>query len=148
VSALRPVSALRSTSVILAVAAALGLGACGTAMVTPKSYSGPGRAVAQTVADLQSAAQGHDGKRICRDLLSSAVVRKLNGAPGGCSSAITRQLNEADSYDLSLAHAPSISMTGDSATARVTTTSARKAHTDTLNLVLEAGHWRISSLSG
>lgn len=137
---------LRLSSVILAVAAALGLGACGTATVTPNSYSGPVRAVAQTVADLQSAAQGHDSKRICRDLLSSAVVSKLNAAPGGCSSFITRQLNEVDSYDLSLAGAPSIA--GTSASARVTTTSAHRSRTDTLSLVLEGGHWRISTLSG
>ncbi len=136
----------RPTSAILAAAAALGLGACGTATVTPNSYSGPGRAVAQTVADLQSASQGHDSKRICRDLLSSTVVSKMNATAGGCPSVITRQLNEVDSYDLSLAGAPSIS--GASATARVTTTSARKTRTNTLGLVLEGGRWRISTLSG
>jgi len=144
----RPVSALRPVSITLAAAAALGMGGCGTAMVSPKSFSGPGRAVAQTVADLQSAAQGHDGKRICRDLLSSAVVTKLNVASGGCPSVISRQLNEVDSYDLSLANGQSISLSGDRATAHVTSTSRGKTHTDTLNLVLEGGRWKVSALSG
>ncbi len=135
-------------SVTLAVTTALGLSACGSAMVSPQSFSGPNRAVAQTVADLQSAAQAHDGKRICRDLLSSSVASKLNGAAGGCSSVVSRQLNEVDSYDLSLANAQSIAISGASATAHVTSTSGRRSQTDTLSLVLEGGRWKISGLAG
>ncbi len=125
-----------------AVLTAALLSACG-ATTSTSSFSGAAKSVAQTISDLQNDAQGRNESRICSADLATNVVDKLNAAGNTCTSAITKQLGEADTYDLTI---ESIKVAGTTATAVVQDTQAGKKHLDTLTLVQEGARWKISAL--
>ena len=127
-------------------AAALGLSACGQSTVNTSSLSGDAKSVAQTISDLQKDAQNRDQNKVCQNDLASSVVSKLAATGGSCPSALSGQLKEIDSFDLSLASGNAVQVNGNTATARVKTTSAGKTRYDTLTLVKEGNRWKVSGL--
>jgi hypothetical protein len=133
----------------LAAAALLsgaGLAACGPTSVSTSQFRGENKAVAQTISDLQKDAQNRDQNKICKNDLASTVVARLRAAGASCPSAINNQLKEVDNFDLSLASAGAITISGSSATARVKTTSANKTRFETLTLVKEGTRWKVAGL--
>jgi hypothetical protein len=124
---------------------AVGLAACGTTASTSVSgFKGEQHAVAQRVADLQSHATALEQKKICGEDLSSAIVARLNAAPGGCAQAIEAQLKEIDNFETTV---EGVQIKGVAATARVKSVNAGKKSTAVLSLVKEKGGWRISGVS-
>jgi len=132
---------------VCSVFAALALSACAKSVSTG-SFKGEQHDVAQAVADLQSDVTASDQKKVCSRDLSSALVRRLNAAPGGCRRAVKDQLAEIDNLDLtveSVAVHPAGS--GRTATAVVSSTFAGKKRRSTLSLRFENGSWKLSGLS-
>ena len=80
-------AAARLLPVSLLVLFAVVLGGCATS-VAVSSFSGEKHAVAQKVADLEADTIARHQQRVCADDLSSALVARLNKAPGGCERAI------------------------------------------------------------
>jgi hypothetical protein len=135
---------------VLGLAATLGVTACGTTTSTSNNFTGDSHDVAQTISDLQTNAQNHDGAKICSDDLASTLVAKLNASGTPCATVIKNQLNEVDTFSLSVPTAPAINTTTvpPTATARVKSTSAGKDHFDTVTLVKEGSSWKISGIGG
>jgi hypothetical protein len=136
----------RSAFAAAGALSALALAACGPATVSTSQFSGESKAVAQTISDLQKDAQNRDQNKICDHDLASTVVTRLRAAGASCPTAINNQLKEVDNFDLSLASAGAITVNGNTATARVKTTSANKTRFETLTLVKEGTRWKVASL--
>jgi hypothetical protein len=129
------------------VLAACGLAACGaTTGVSTGNLTGDSRLVAQTISNLQSDAQSRSNQKVCDNDLASTLVARLRASGRGCASVISDQLNEVDNFDLSLDGANAIVVSGNTATARVKSTSANKPRLNTLTLVKEGTRWKVAGL--
>ena len=122
---------------------ATGLTACATTVST-SSFKGERQQVAQAVANLQSHATALEAKKVCGEDLAAARVAQLN-ASGGCKKALESQLKEIDSFEATV---ESVTINGRTATARVKSVLAGKKAVQTLDLVKEGTHWKISGLPG
>ncbi len=130
----------------LAIAAmalsALALAACGTAVST-SGYKGEEGSVAQRVSEFQSDATGSDEKKVCENDLATAVKARLGTAGNTCQGALKHQLSQIDTLEMKI---KSITVKGNTALARVTSTWSGKSRESTLALVKEGGAWRIAAL--
>ena len=138
------VKSLGAPLAVLALGGALAGCASG---VSTSSFKGEQHDVAQTVANLQSDVTASDQKKICSRDLSSSLVKRLNGAPGGCRRAVKDQLAEVDNLDLTVesvaVHAAGAAR---SATAVVSSTFEGKKRRSTLSLTFESGSWKLSGV--
>ncbi|MEA2273082.1 MAG: hypothetical protein QOI98_1790 [Solirubrobacteraceae bacterium] len=136
---------------VLAVAA-LAFAGCSRSKDSAAKFTGERRPVAQAIEDLQKAGQRGDAKKICRDLLSASVEKRVASGGKDCQSVLKRQLSDADTFELTVV---SVSLDGGKngaaathATARVKSTDNGKDRFDLFTLVRETGRWRIQSLGG
>src|SRR5436309_441161 len=102
----------------LALLPALALGACGqTAKDSAGDFKGDQKAVAQVVEDLQDAGRKGDAGKICTDLLTPALVTRIQQASSGkCDSVLKDALSDADAFELQV---QKVTITGDRADAVV-----------------------------
>jgi hypothetical protein len=135
----------RAASLLLAPLLAVGLAACASTVST-SSFTGPARAVAQRVSDYQSHVGAGEAKQVCQDDLSAALRARLGASGGSCTQAVKRQLVSVDDYEATVVK-NGIAIAGATATARVSSTWSGKARIVTLQLVKQAGGWRIAGLS-
>ncbi len=133
----------RALVLLCAPLLALGMSACANTTDT-SAYKGENRAVAQTIANLQSEATAGEAQKICSTLLARAVTTRLNSAHGGCTQALKNQLTQVDTPELAVQEVQQNSAT--SASAQVKSIHAGKSKVSTLTLVKEAGKWKISGL--
>ncbi len=120
---------------------ALAISACATKTST-SNFSGAEKSVAQTVANLQSAATAGEQKKICAEDLSASVVGSLGGTKG-CEAAIKEQVAEIDGTE---ADVESVQVNGKTATAKVRSTYSGKKQVSEVTLVEEGGKWKISAV--
>jgi hypothetical protein len=121
---------------------ALVLTACGTGVST-SAFKGEQQKVAQTIANLQKDATAGDEKKICANDLAAAVVTRLDGSKG-CEKAVKSQVAEADSLEVTV---QSVTISANTATAKVTSIYSGKHRLGVLALVKEAGKWKVSSVT-
>jgi len=128
----------------LALLPLLLLAGCGQAQTSANEFQGDEKAVAQTIEDLQSAAQGRKPAEICSNLLSRELADKLKTTGNDCVREIEKVTSDADDFELEV---EDVSVTGTTATATVT---ARKGGKDdaetTFSLAREDGDWRLTDL--
>ena len=106
------------------------------------NFKGEQQLVANTVEDLESAANKGDQDTICADLLAHDIVDRLD-ARGGCRRTVDGALKDADTSSLTV---QSVQIHGTTATARVKAETGRKDRVTTLRLVKQDGRWKIASL--
>jgi hypothetical protein len=137
----------RAGAPLLLALLAAGVSACATTSSSSNSFKGEQQAAAQAVANLQSAATAGEAGKICKRLLASALVTRLNAAGGGCQQAIKKQLEEIDSFEVTV-KSVAIDQHGAQPTATVGVKSVfgGAKRESTLTLVREGGVWRISGL--
>jgi len=128
-----------------ATLATMTLAACATTVSTTP-FKGEAHEVAQTIANLQSDVTAADEQKVCANDLASAIVARLNTAPGGCKQAIKNQLAEIDSLELNVVSVR-VSTAGRAASASVTSVYAGKKRAGTVSLVKEGGKWKISAVA-
>jgi ABC-type oligopeptide transport system substrate-binding subunit len=126
-----------------ALCVALGVAACGETSSTG-SYKGDSQHVANTISNLQSDATASNASKICSRDLAQNIVKRLQESGGSCKQALESQLREIDTYSLAV---ESISVKGDTATAKVKSTWSGTQRVHTLSFVKESGSWKISGLS-
>jgi hypothetical protein len=130
-----------AASLAVLVGVASGCGADTEPTTTTPSQDTLVRAV---VAKFGIATQKKDYKQICDDLLSSALVARVEDIGLPCEGALQRGLGDVKSPTLQISD---VSINGDRALVSVhTTASGQAASNDALQLVRENGSWRISSL--
>ena len=132
---------------VLLTLLAAALSACATTATTSSSFKGEQHAAAQRIANLQSAATAGEAGKICKQLLSGALVARLNASAGGCQQAIKKQLEVIDSFEVTV-QSVKLGASGatQTATAVVKSIYAGKNALSTLTLVKEDGAWKISGL--
>jgi hypothetical protein len=123
--------------------AALGLAACGSAVST-SSFKGEQHEVAQAIANFQTASTTGEYKKICGEMLSAAVVARLQGAKT-CEKAIKNQLAEIDNLQVSV-QSVQLASGSTGATAHVGSIYEGKTRVTKLSLVKEGKHWKIAGL--
>jgi hypothetical protein len=137
----------RPSAVFAAVVAAALAAGCqprsSTRSDSAGTFRGDQRLVAQTVEDLQSAANDSDETKICRDLLSRALAGRLARAGRSCAATVQAAVKDADSVDLTV---EAVRVTGDRATARVRLETGARDRRTTVHLVRENRRWRIATL--
>jgi hypothetical protein len=137
----------RPPTALFAAALAVAALAAGCAPQTTSSsnsvskFKGDQRAAAQTVEDLQAAADDSDETKICTQILSKALAGRLAAAGHGCPAVVDATLKDTDSTDMTV---ESVRVTGDRATARVKFETGKKDRRGNIPLVREGGRWRIS----
>ncbi len=133
----------RHNGALVASIAALGtiaLAGCATTTSTSK-FKGESHAVAEVISSFASNAGTADGQTICEQDLSKALKAKLSSSGTSCKSAIEEQLHEVDTFSLTI---ESISVAGNQASAKVSSTISGKPKPETLTLVKEGKSWKIS----
>lgn len=132
---------------ILVVVAAL-LAGCTTQASNDDStdkFTGDKRAVANAVADFESAAKKSDEDKICREQLASELVTQLAQHGGSCPKAVNAALKDSDSFDLTV---QSVDITGSDATVKAKVDRGKKDIVQSLSLVRQGAGWRISAFQG
>lgn len=120
----------------------LALAGCGTS-TTSAGFSGEKHAVAQAVANLQSASQSGEYSKICTEYVAAAVISRLGGKKG-CEEAFKHQLALVDNLEVTI-ESVSIASDGRSASASVRSTHSGKIRTERVELVKEGRDWRVSA---
>jgi hypothetical protein len=135
----------RAAPLLLGPLLAVGLAACASTVST-SSFTGADRAIAQRVSDYQSNVAAGEAQKVCQDDLSAALRARLGASGGSCVQAVKHQLVSVDDYEATVVK-NGIASAGATATARVSSTWSGKARIVTLQLVKQAGGWRIAGLS-
>ena len=129
----------RATALLIAVLAASVAG-CGDKGPSDEEQ------VTATVQAFGRATAAHDYARLCGDILSTALLTRIQQAGVTCQDALAAGLRDVRDPHLTIRK---ITVNGDAATADVRTTAAGQApSSDRLRLVREKGRWRIASLAG
>jgi hypothetical protein len=137
----------RPSTALLAVALAAAALAAGCAPQTTTSsnsvskFRGDQRAAAQTVEDLQAAADDSNETKICSQVLAKALADRLAAANHGCPAAVNEAIKDADSTDMTV---EAVRVTGNRASARVKFETGKKDRRANIALVREGGRWRIA----
>jgi hypothetical protein len=124
---------------------AVALTACGSAAPrnSAEEFSGVERAVAATVENIENAARDNDADRFCTRLLSDRLLATLKQQGTDCTTAVREAFKDASSKDLTV---EDVSISGDTATAKVISGTGSNEKTDTLRLEKAEAGWKISSL--
>jgi|SRR5215210_7382162 len=135
---MRPV--LRLLPLVLAAAIA----GCGQATSSAGDFKGEKKDVADTIEQLQTAAQSRKPEDICSEVLSAGLVERLKGSGNDCVDEMEKVTGDADDFELDVT---AVTITGATATARV---KARKGDKDdavtTFTLAREDKQWRLTDL--
>ena len=115
---------------------ALALAGCGAA---GNQFEGEERAVAETVGELSSAAQGAKGDEICSRLLGPELVDRLADGSRSCAQEVTAAVRDAQDHTLTV---KAVEVRGTSATARVEDGDGREQR---LELVKQGEDWKVSA---
>jgi hypothetical protein len=133
---------LRPLPIVLVAAIA----GCGQASTSAGKFDGAEKDVADTVEQLQTAAQNRKPEQICSDVLARELADRLKSGGSDCVDEMEKLTGDADDYELDVTD---VTITGTTATARVKARrGARKNAVTTLSLAREDGKWRLTSLGG
>jgi hypothetical protein len=117
---------------------------CGADTETTTTVPSQDTLVRAVVAKFGIATQRQDYRQICGQLLSSALVARIEDVGLPCEGALQRGLGDVRSPTLQITD---VSINGDKALVSVHTAAAgQEASNDALQLVRENGSWRIASL--
>ena len=101
--------------------------------------------VRETLDRFAAATRDKDYQTLCDDLYASDLVERIRAAGLPCEVALRTGLEDRQNPQLRVL---AVELTGDTANARVRSTAAGEvASTDTVTLVKEGDHWKVSSLS-
>jgi hypothetical protein len=132
-------------SALALAAAALVLSSCANA--TPRDsaqdFNGTERAVATVVEGIEDAARDEDEDRLCTKLLSQSLLAAIKAEGIDCKTAVKDAFHNAGALDLTV---EDVSISGDTAAAKVTSGSGSGERKDTLELEKAGAVWKITAL--
>jgi hypothetical protein len=139
---LRPRSAVLAAAVAAAAVAGCAPSTTSSSNSTSK-FRGDQRQAAQTIEDLEAAANDGNETKICNELLSRALAGRLASHGASCPVATKGAVKDADSVGMTVEQ---VRINGDRATARVKLERGDKDRFANIQLVREGGRWKISQL--
>ena len=134
---------MRATFVVSVLA--LALSACGSTAPRDSAdkFSGADKAVAAAVEGMETAAREDDPERLCTQLLSARLLETLERQGTNCTTAVREAFKDASSKDLTV---DDVTISGDKATAKITSGTGSNEKSDTLQLEKAGAGWKIASL--
>jgi hypothetical protein len=120
----------------------LAIAGCGQPSSSASDFEGAKKDVADTVEQLQAAAQNRKPEDICSEVLARALVERLKSSGNDCVDEMEKIAGDADDFALDVT---AVTITGATATARVKARKGGKkgAVTD-FSLAREDGKWRLT----
>ena len=132
----------RSLIALFAVLAAATAAGCGAANQPSKDFTGAEEDVATVVEELERAAQKEEPTRICTEILSTALSRKLGK---DCTATVQAAIDDSDINTLA---ADDVTITGTRARVRLEVGSDDE-RTELVEMVRQTpGGWRIDRFAG
>jgi hypothetical protein len=132
----------RANLAVPLVLAALAAG-CGASASSAGDFEGEERRVADVVEKLQSAGETGDAAEICSDVLASDLREEMEAAGVNCEQEIDKAIKDADDFELEV---EDVTISGDTATARVKGRDGDEETVRTFEFVRERNGWRATSL--
>jgi hypothetical protein len=108
-----------------------------------KNFKGEKAKVAAPVEALEQAARDHKPQTVCSRLLTARLLAQLKAQGTNCRTAVKEAFDDADSVDLTV---DAVTISGNSATAKVTSGKGSSKKTDTLQLARDGTTWKIDLL--
>ena len=134
---------MRAPLPLFALLLAAAIAGCAQAPSSAGDFKGAKKEVADTIEQLQTAAQNRKPSDICSEVLARALVDKLKTSGNACVDEMEKIVNDADDFELDVT---AVTITGTTATATV---KARKGGRDgavtTFALAREDGQWRLTN---
>ena len=124
------------------VLAALAAG-CGASASSAGDFEGEERRVADVVEKLQSAGEAGDAAEICDEVLASELREEMQAAGANCEQELEKAIQDADDFELEV---EDVTITGDTATARVRGREDDEEAVRTFEFAREGSGWRATSL--
>jgi hypothetical protein len=124
------------------VLAALAAG-CGASASSAGDFQGEERRVADVVEKLQSAGESGDAAEICSEVLASDLREEMQAAGVDCEQELDKAIQDADDFELEV---EDVTITGDTATARVRGREGDEETVRTFEFEREGREWRATSL--
>jgi hypothetical protein len=137
----RPSTAFAASALAVAALAAGCAPQTSSSSNSVSKFRGDQRAVAQTIEDLQSAADDSNETKICNELLARALAGRLAAAGHGCPPVVNEAIKDTDTTDMTV---EAVRVTGNRATARVKFETGKKDRRSNIALAREGGRWRIA----
>jgi hypothetical protein len=108
-----------------------------------KEFSGEKAKVASPVEALETAARDRKPQIVCSQPLSDRLLAELKEQGTNCRTAVKEAFDDADSLELTV---DEITISGDKATAKITSGTGSDKKTDTLELARDGAIWKIDLL--
>jgi outer membrane PBP1 activator LpoA protein len=135
--------ALAVVALVVAVLAAGCAPSSSSSSNSTSKFKGEARLAAQSVEDLQSAANDSDYTKICTQLLAADFAAKFATGGRACADSVKQAVKDADTIDMTVEQ---VSVDGDKATAQVKLETGKTDRTASFDLARENGRWKIESL--
>jgi hypothetical protein len=132
----------RAQLAVPVVLAALAAG-CGASASSAGDFEGEERRVADVVEKLQSAGETGDAAEICDEVLASDLREEMQAAGANCEQELEKAIQDADDFELEV---EDVTITGDSATAKVRGRDQGEERVRDFEFVREGSGWRATSL--
>jgi hypothetical protein len=131
-------------TLLFSVLALTATGCGGAASDSAKEFKGEQAKVAAVIEQIEKAAREDKPDVLCEKLLTEqrlALVKKLGTT---CKTGVKDAFKDADSFDITV---EKITISGDAATAKVTSGRGSNEKSDTLELKREGTAWKVDSLA-
>jgi hypothetical protein len=132
---------MRMYPIVLLSALVLGATGCTQQQSASNDFTGAKKAVAQVVLDLSSDASRGRQADVCGNLLSKRLEKSIAGG-SSCNSEVKKAFEDADQSTIEV---DEVTITGDKATAMVSSEDRDEKVKRTFELVREDDSWRIDS---
>ena len=130
--------------VLFGVLALTVIGCGGAARDSAKEFKGEQGQVAAVIERIEKAAREDKPDVVCENLLTEerlALVKKLGT---NCKTGVKDAFKDADSFDITV---DKVTVSGDAATAKITSGRGSNKKSDTLELKREGTAWKVDSLA-
>ena len=134
---------MRRSLLALPLALAALAAGCGASDSTSAGFEGQEKAVADQVEKIQSAGEARDAKQLCDDMLATSLRDAIANAGSSCEVELDKAIRDADDFNLDV---EDVTVTGDTAVAKVKTGSGDDAETRDFEFEKEGDSWRATSL--
>jgi hypothetical protein len=134
---------MRRSLLALPLALAALAAGCGASGSTSAGFEGQEKAVADQVEKIQSAGEARDAKQLCDDVLATSLRDAIANAGSSCEVELDKAIRDADDFNLDV---EDVTVTGDTAVAKVKTGSGDDAETRDFEFEKEGDAWRATSL--
>jgi hypothetical protein len=131
------------TAALLSLLALFVTGCGATKQDSTKQFKGEEQKVASVVEQIEKAARDNKPDSVCAKLFTKNRLDIIKTLGTNCKTGVKDAFKDADSFDLTV---DDVTISGDTATAKVTSGTGSKKKTNALSLKRDGTVWKIDSL--